>query len=306
MFYRNKFLWIALAVFIGIYGFWAYQEMQASKKFVSSEFQKKFTLVEDPIDVIIPCTRKDLATLDLCIEGIRKNGQNVRRVIILSPEKYTDKAEWFPEDRFPFNKKDIALALFADPERAENYLSLKKNRAGWLLQQLLKLYATQVIPNLSSNILLLDADTIFLSPVQFINEKGGSIFHPSLREYHLPYFKHGRRMLPGFHRLHPEYSGVAHHMLMQKSVLENLMQEVEDLHKKPFWQVFCALVDQKDIYHAGASEYEIYFNYALARTDQVSIETLKWINTADIDSLDQYRREGYHYISSHDYLREEM
>lgn len=295
-----------LAVFSSCFLFFVYTvytDIQLSQSFNAPEKQS-FVLSSEPIDVVIPCTEKDLPVLEKAILGIQENGKNIRRVIVISKEKYTDLAEWVPESDYPFSKKDLALAMFGDLEKAENYLSLKKNRAGWLLQQLLKLYAFEVIPNLSSNVLLLDADTVFLSEVSFMNERGGSAFHPSFREYHLPYFRHGRKLLPGFHRLHPEFSGISHHMLIQKSVVENLFRDVEKEHNKPFWQVFCALVDKKDIYHAGASEYELYFNYALAKTDQVSVETLKWTNTGDIHNLEDYKRAGYHYISAHDYLRE--
>lgn len=298
-----KFVFFCIVGVLCFWGsLWVYKEVQNSQMFLSKK--EKFVLKVEPIDVVIPCTRKDLDTLDLCIKGIRKYGKGVRRVIVVSKERYTDQAEWFAESEYPFNKEDISLALFQSEERAKNYLSLKKNRAGWLLQQLLKLYSLEVIPGLSSNVLLLDADTIFLSPVSFINEKGGSVFHPSTREYHLPYFRHARRMLDGFHRLYPEYSGISHHMLIQRQVVRSLMEEVEKKHQKPFWWAFCALVDKEHIYHAGASEYEIYFNYALARTDQVSIKNLKWTNTGDIHNLEKFKKEGYHYISAHDYLRE--
>ena len=63
----------------------------------SIQEKKVFAFSEDPIDVIIPCTDKDLETLDLCIQGIRKNGPNIRRVIIISDQKLTEKAEWFDE-----------------------------------------------------------------------------------------------------------------------------------------------------------------------------------------------------------------
>ena len=43
------------------------------------------------IDVVIPAHKKDIDTLDLCIDGIRKNVKDVRRIIVVSKEKLTDK-----------------------------------------------------------------------------------------------------------------------------------------------------------------------------------------------------------------------
>ncbi len=299
----TKFLFLVACISMSSYAFWLFYEAKTYKIFSDKKQKKNFALYQEPIDVVIPCVDKDLLTLELCIEGIRNNGANIRRIIVVSPKKYTASAEWFDEKQFPFNKTDIALALFSSKKKADSYLSSENNRTGWLFQQLIKLYAMQVIPNLSSNVLLLDADTIFLSPITFINEKRGAIFHPALDEGYLPYLKHAKHLLPGFHSPHPEYSGVSHHMLIQKSILESLFNEVESRHKKPFWQVFCSFVNKKDIYLLGASEYEIYFNYALAKTDQVSIQELKWDNIADLYNLDKYKEQEYHYISAHDYLR---
>ena len=51
----------------------------------------KYKFDKDPIDVVIACIDKDLRTLDMCIEGIKKNASNIRRVIVISPEKLTSK-----------------------------------------------------------------------------------------------------------------------------------------------------------------------------------------------------------------------
>ena len=55
------------------------------------------------IDVVIPAHKKDVDTLELCIESIRKNVKNVRRVIVVSKEKLTEKAEFYCEEDFPFS-----------------------------------------------------------------------------------------------------------------------------------------------------------------------------------------------------------
>ncbi len=73
---------------------------------LSIHFDKKhYNLSNDPIDVVIPCTNKDKKTLDLCIDGIRKYGKNIRRVIVVSSKPLTDKAEFFDEKLYPFFKR---------------------------------------------------------------------------------------------------------------------------------------------------------------------------------------------------------
>ncbi|WP_068471342.1 DUF6492 family protein [Candidatus Protochlamydia phocaeensis] len=266
--------------------------------FLSGPYQ--FNL--EPIDVIIPSTNKDLLTLDLCINGIRANCSQVRRIIVVSAEPLTNQAEWFDERLFPFNKANLALRLLKGNEAmAQAYLNTPENRLGWYYQQLLKLYASFVIPGLSSNVLILDSDTIFLNPVAFTNAQGAGLFNPGT-EYHFPYFEHGDRLIPGFQKQFPFYSGISHHMLFQRPILQDLFAVVESVHQKEFWKAFCDCVDLNYLFF-GAAEYELYFNFAFARTQQVEIRFLKWDNVNSIDHLAAYQAAGYHYVSCHSWMR---
>ena len=142
-----------------------------------------------------PLRSKDQVTLNLCIDGIRKQCQQVRRIIVVSQKRLTENAEWFDESLFPFQQRDIALAMFrGDAEAASRYINMG-NRLGWILQQLLKLYALHTIPGISPNVLVLDADTIFLNPVSFLDSRGVPIF-TAAREYYEPYFAHMRHFAP--------------------------------------------------------------------------------------------------------------
>ena len=44
----------------------------------------------------------------------------------------------------------------------------KRDRNGWYLQQLLKLYAGKIIPNILDKYLVIDSDTFFLKPTKII------------------------------------------------------------------------------------------------------------------------------------------
>ena len=187
--------------------------------FSTLSFAKEYSFSHDPIDIVIPCHEKDLPTLDLVIEGAR-NVVNHRRIIIISERKFTDKAEWFDERNFPFDKQSIALEMFnGDYGQAYNYINSSKSRIGWIYQQFLKLFASFIIPNISSNVLIIDADTIFLRPVTFQDPSGAALFNPGT-EYNPPYFVHGAKVLHGFRKVFQQYSGISHHMLFQRSILE--------------------------------------------------------------------------------------
>lgn len=263
--------------------------------------KKVYNLSRMPIDVVIPCIEKDLDTLELCIDGVRKNIDNVRRIIVVSARRLTDSAEWFDEKEYPFSTGILARQIFQNEEAAARFLS-NPALIGWIYQQFLKLYAPFVIPEISKNVLIIDADTIFLNPVQFLGPNGEGQYNPG-SECHLPYFAHAARLLPGLNRRYPAYSGISNHMLFQKEVMEDLFGIVETYHGSQFWKALCSCVDLEHVYGACLSEYEIYFNFVFTRSDQMQIRPLKWVILSNLAEIEDYRAAGYHYVTCHAYLR---
>lgn len=253
------------------------------------------------IDVVIPCSGKDLLTLELCIDGIKKYGRKVRRIIVVSDQRYTDKAEWFDEKNYAFTRLDLAQAIFDTPTKAVNFVQ-DSARINWIYQQFLKLYAPFTIDDLSPNVLLLDADTVFLRPVHFLKEGKYGLFAVG-KEHHKPYFAHMKRVLPWLKRVHQEYSGISHHMLIQKPVLEDLIDAVQKEHRMIAWKALCKAIDVQDLQGSCMSEYEIYFNFALMRTKKLKVRALKWKNVSTLAEIDVARLEGYHFVSCHTSLR---
>lgn len=271
--------------------------------FSGSSIEKtSYQFINEPIDVIIPCAKKDSTMLHSCIEGIKKHCLNVNRIIVVSPYRFTSNAEWFDESLFPFSKWEVAYYLNQqDVEDTNLFLKKKHCRAGWYYQQLLKLYASFIIPNISSNLLIVDSDVVFLNPVDFLNSIGGGLYNAGT-EFHIPYFTHAKKLIPGFTRNHLNFSGITHHMLFQRAVLEDLFSVVEKAHNMDFWKAFCLLVDPAHRDFSGASEYEIYFNFVLSRSDQINIRLLNWDNSHDVKKIQEYQKANYHYIAFHDYM----
>lgn len=243
----------------------------------------------DPIDVVIPCARKDVRTINLCIEGVRRHVKGVRRIIVVASQRYTDQAEWFDERLYPFNKYDIAYAILGDEARARAFIAEPNSRIGWIYQQLLKLYAPYVIPQISSNVLIVDADTIFLKSVSFIGEGGAGLYNAG-SEYRASYFEHMDRLLPSLKRVYKSYSGICHHMLFQRSVLDHLFRTIETYQRKPLWQALCCCIDQAELRAAPFSEYEIYFNFAFSSTEQLRLRMLRWANIYHLDDIARYKK----------------
>lgn len=271
---------------------------------VEAQFGVKveFELTPEPLDVIIPTATKDIDTLELAIEGIRQNCPEVRRIMVISENRLTDEAEWIDEAIYPFSKEEVARALARGNPQETKRLLKPNSRCGWYYQQLLKLYAPFVIENISSNVLVVDADTIFLNRITFLNKEYGAWLNGTDREAHEPYVIHGARLIPNFKRVYQNISGVTHHMLFQRPILADLFKLVELTHQREFWKVFCYSVPRGNLYQSGASEYEIYLNYALSRTDQVKLRELNWKNINTREKISHYRKKGYDYVSIHSWM----
>ena len=217
------------------------------------------------IDVVIPAHKKDIDTLDLCIEGIRKNVKNVNRIIVVSKEKLTDKAEFYCEEKFPFSVEDVGNIV--------GFHSKTFNYYGGLIQTT----CAMVIPDLSRDVLVCDADTIFLKETEFVTEGDTALFNvsydvPKNVKNH-PYIEHLTKLIPGLTR-ETEYSGICHHMLIQSDILKHMAEKVEQIHNMPFWKADIYVTRQEydclpkpkpthDKLPLLFTTYELYFNYAI-------------------------------------------
>ncbi len=251
------------------------------------------------IDVVIPAHEKDLETLNHCIAGIRRNIADVRRIIVISKQKYTDKAEWFDEALFPFTYREIG--------------EMVNGGTGWHFQQLLKLYSPLVIPDISENVLIIDSDTVFLRKVKFFSPDGLPFYNLSKdlnlenSDFHQVTFKHILKILPEIEQNFPEQfrniSGICHHMLFQKHLIQELFSRVEshDPQGDPFYKVF--LKNSERAY--GVAEYNLYFYFLVSlHPKEYQIRVMRYKNTCDFRVWKYRWRKKYHYCSFHSYMRE--
>jgi len=252
-----------------------------------------------PLDIVIPVHKKDLQILEYCIDAAKKKIVGARRIIIISKERYTNNAEWFDEALFPFS-----FSLVAD------YVGC---HAGWYFQQLLKMYAPLVIPNISENVMILDSDTVFFRRVKMIDEKGRPFYNISKdtnvkrKDFDQRVAKHVGVLLPdiAIEKLPQEFqkiSGISHNMIFNGEVMRDLFSRVEkhDGSGEPFYKIFLKHADNQH----SVSEYQIYFNFLLIfYREKIRIRKLRYKNTADINIRKYRRRLKYHYCSFHSYLR---
>ncbi len=253
------------------------------------------------IDVVIPAHEKDLLTLNHCIRAAKKNIVGVRRIIVISKAKYTEEAEWFDEALFPFSFQEVS--------------KLVECGFGWHYQQLLKLYSGLIIPEISENVLVVDSDTVFFRQVEFFSKDGKALYNLAKdkgledSKFHQDSLKNIIKDIPAIaEKLPVEFknvSGICHHMLFQKDIIEDLFRTVEqnDGSGEPFWKIF--LKNSGPGY--AVAEYNLYFYFLICfHPDRYKIRILNYKNTAKF-ILWRYRiSKKYHYCSYHSYMRKDQ
>lgn len=262
-------------------------------RFVSGwfEFIKEF-VIPLSIDVVIPTCEKDLNTLNIVIQGVKKNIENLGRIYVVcdkSLSQYISDAIFIDEESYPFSKRDIITHIF------DTNSSKGRGGPGWFLQQLLKLYSFNTISGISSNILIVDSETIFYkkyTPIQ-----NNVVSYAVSNEVTYTYRSHMTSLLPYMKIYSDKISGICHQMLFQRHVLQNLFDRVYQIYKLPFWKS-CILITRvsKDVY----SEYDLYFNFILHfhRTTTRITNDISWDLSSSIPE-----NSDYTYLTAHSHLR---
>lgn len=125
-------------------------------------------------------------------------------------------------------------------------------RIGWFLQQILKVYAGKVLG--LQDFILMDSDVVWFKPIKFLSQDTSNVtingrrvpayYYTTSNQYHPAYFSTMRKIanlgLPDDKiTKQPHRSGIAHHMVIIKEIMDKLFDEVEGLHGGlPMWKVF--------------------------------------------------------------------
>ncbi len=256
-------------------------------------------------DIVIPAHEKDIATLKYCVKYAKKNIVGARKIIVISKKQYCKQSTWFSEDKFPFSYQEISDILSG-------------SNVGWHFQQLLKLYCLFTIPDISENVLILDADTVFFKKTPMFDEENRPFYNISKdkdvenKKFDNQVNIHLARILPEITRENlsknlQKLSGISHHMMLNRKILQEIFTKVENNYNKndenkKFYQIF--LESRPSSY--GVAEYQTYFNYVnIFHNKKIRLRSLKYKNTSDFNILKYALRRKYDYCSFHSYMRNE-
>ena len=78
-----------------------------------------------------------------------------------------------------------------------------------------------------------------------------------------------------------------------------MFELIRDIHNVEPWIALVKNIDKKDLFGSGLSEYEIYFNFIFTRDSKVKLRPLKWVESGDMNKLQDYINQGYDYVTFH-------
>lgn len=218
-------------------------------------------------DIVIPVGINEIPIIHDVVKYIEQNVENYNKIYLISCEEnlYIDNCVTINEKIFPFSKESIEEVIGPSP------------RISWIFQQLLKLYSPRVLTECLDNILIIDADVYVLNKLKFFKDYKPifTVGYENTEEYHV----HSQKLHPNISRIHQRYSGVSHHMMLNRIYMAELFQLVEEYHKDQFLKVFLISLDTSNRSDIRCSEYEIYFNFmCYYHPHEIYLRELRWAN----------------------------
>jgi hypothetical protein len=216
-----------------------------------------------PIELVIPFVEKDLAALPIVLAAAKRNIRNPLATVTLITPRGADGLG--PRFSSPESSKALDALLTDNPDARVLYdqdilgtalltelnarFGAGDRNAGWVLQQLIKFSA--VLQSTEVGALMLDADTVMLSPKTFIRSDKRQLLQFA-NEYHADFMRHVLTHfgVPKKYRL----SFITHHQLMQPEVVRRMFPEGSDslLH---WWK------SSTDTSGRDLSEYEAFGSF---------------------------------------------
>jgi hypothetical protein len=254
------------------------------------------------LDVVIPAHPKDFATVDLAVACVLSNLPETRNVYIVSVRPYSN-----PSPRVRHIPEPIGSGLPTADQIRERWQAACPElawRAGWLYQQILGLGAGQYIEELQPAYVCIDADTLFLRPVQFLS--GGTRFtycdSPQITREE---YADAHRRLTGEEQL--PHSFTSHHLHLDQELLAELFAQIEQLHGKPWHEAYVDCVD----FSIGApiNEQDTYGSWVVTHhPGQALRRPLAWADIAYVPNRRQRRRlrRKFDFVAAHAYMRQPL
>lgn len=257
------------------------------------KWQKKSN--STPLEVVIPCIERDIATLDILVKSIRKFLLHPVKIIYIVGTISSCLENFCKENNCQFIDENNVLPIKLDD--VGEYLLNKYDRRGWIFQQLLKLGSDSFVN--TQHYYVLDSDTVLTTPQSLLKEE--KLILNTSDELHKPYQLIYENLL-GIKPISP-VSFVSHQMVFEKDTLTELKQKIEKHTGKIWYQAIIDSIDRNEM--SSFSEYELYGNFLVTyHLDKVLLEY--FFNVfLDRNSLERFSencrkyQESYKSVSFH-------
>lgn len=204
------------------------------------------------VDVVIPYHTKDSDIVEMCLAGCL-NISNIGNIYVITGD--TDckfgNVQIIDENKL-FD--DGLLKSYVESRLSREHPDLVW-RSGWLFQQFIKMGCSYALENLSEYYLVVDSDVVFLKKIGFFKE--GRMLLTLSEEFHGPHFNCCEALLG--ERVNREHIFVAHHMLICKSIMLELLHSIEKRFKMKWYDAILECIDTNK--GLVFSEYETYGHY---------------------------------------------
>lgn len=250
------------------------------------------------IDVVIPYHSKDSEIIDMCIDGCINNIHDLGNIYLVANNsgqtfrvvRLIDEDELF----------DGNLCMKYIQSRLNTKCPDLVSRSGWFFQQFIKMGCSYAISNLADYYLVVDADVIFLKKIHFF--ENGRMLLTKTEEYHEPHFNCCEKLLGK--PINRNHAFVAHHMLICKSIMQELLQDIEKRFNKTWYDAILDNVDNKDA--LVFSEYETYGHYLENRyPERLTVRRLRNVQSFKKRNLLMLLFNMADYATFHNYKKPE-
>ncbi len=261
------------------------------------------------IEVLSVALRKDFGILPISLESIVKSSlNNIDQISVISPRN--DISEFVTEDTrfeiFGTEVKFIPEELVISENSRQRLQAMFGSRYGWVLQQLLTVKFC--LDSNARGVLVVNADTVLLKELQWLDKFGNQVLMPSL-EFHPPYYDFLNRAFGN--SKNPKFTFITHHMLIQPDKLRAIFSKLKigDIDELITLVEKHALLTEMS---AVCLEFEIYAQHLLKFFPK-NVKLVKFSNislpnrenlTSQIDMLREKVSGGLpiNSISFHEYL----
>lgn len=146
-----------------------------------------------------------------------------------------------------------------------NGQELPRGITGWYYQQFLKMQYSRNCED--AYYLVWDGDTIPCGFFSMFHERTGKPYLDLKGEYHEEYFVTLSKLFPGMRKC-IEKSFISEHMLMNREIMEQMLQDIENNDKlsgNTYWEKIIHAISPTNLQSNSFSEFETYGTYVAVR-----------------------------------------